>query len=104
MTKKLSRRNRQTPFGPGPWAEHSLCSQHPSNLWLDGPKTPQQEAYLKGICSRCPVYDQCLEWALKNDELVRRDCVWCFVAGKTAKERKSIILEKQVETLGEEND
>lgn len=61
------------------WRLLSACAEH-GDIFFDWKRV----AEAKTICATCPVKEQCLEFAIKNDE---RDGVW---GGLTAKERKAL--------------
>jgi WhiB family redox-sensing transcriptional regulator len=61
------------------WRIHSACADH-FDIFFDWKRV----AEAKAVCDTCSVKEQCLEFAVKNDE---RDGVW---GGLTAKERKAL--------------
>jgi len=61
------------------WRIHSACADH-FDVFFDWKRV--EEA--KTICGTCTVREQCLQFAIDNDE---RDGVW---GGLTAKERKAL--------------
>ena len=66
------------------WEEYGLCSSVGGDLWFPARGEIAHTRAAKRICQRCPVKDQCLEQALRNDE---RFGVW---GGFTPKERTAL--------------
>jgi WhiB family transcriptional regulator, redox-sensing transcriptional regulator len=64
------------------WQERALCSQTDPEAFFPEKGGSTREA--KRICSRCEVKDQCLEYALGNDE---RFGIW---GGLSERERRRI--------------
>jgi WhiB family redox-sensing transcriptional regulator len=53
------------------WRDDALCRRHDPELWFPvaGPTTDvykEQVREAKGVCTNCPVREQCLEWALER--------------------------------------
>lgn len=64
------------------WHENALCQQtDPESFY---PERGYSADYAKTICHRCPVKDECLQWALDHDE---QHGVW---GGKSEKERREL--------------
>jgi WhiB family transcriptional regulator, redox-sensing transcriptional regulator len=85
---------RHTPDSPTShdWRHDALCAdprEGSPELWFPigntGPSTLQTEA-AKAVCRRCPVMDQCLQWALANPRLADHG-VW---GGLSEDERRNI--------------
>lgn len=52
---------------PQPWMEDALCSQVDPNVFFPDTTGGSYRA-AKMVCYRCPVREQCLEYALRNNE------------------------------------
>lgn len=48
------------------WMARGLCTDHGCDLWFS--KDPDEIAEAKTICARCPVADNCLEFAFETRE------------------------------------
>lgn len=46
------------------WRDDGLCTQIDADLWF--PEKGGGNSGVKRICGRCPVREQCLQWALEN--------------------------------------
>ncbi|WP_423487912.1 WhiB family transcriptional regulator [Mycobacteroides sp. PCS013] len=69
---------------PPKWAVNAVCAESTSEFFY-----PDEQDYItasaaKWACRRCPVRDECLQWALENDEQFG---VW---GATTPKERRRI--------------
>lgn len=53
------------------WKQRALCMEVDPELFY--PEKGGSTAPAKGICGRCEVRDDCLQWALEHDE---RDGIW----------------------------
>lgn len=51
---------------PGEWVDDALCAQTDPELFF--PEKGGNSLVVKRICAKCQVKDQCLEWALTNNE------------------------------------
>ncbi len=69
------------------WREHALCKEMDPEIFY--PPQGQNEAYLKAFCSRCPVQEQCLEFALKMND------PWGIWGGLTSIERARIAAHRK---------
>lgn len=69
------------------WRIDALCRQVGGEEFF--PEKGGSTVAVKRICARCPVKDECLEYALDNDE---RFGVW---GGKSERERKKIQRERE---------
>ncbi|KPI28796.1 WhiB family transcriptional regulator [Streptomyces sp. NPDC054950] len=53
------------------WREHAECRNEDPDLFFpigtSGPALLQTEQ-AKAVCRRCPVREQCLEWAMETDQ------------------------------------
>lgn len=69
------------------WRDHAACRGQDPDLFFPigstGPALVQIEQ-AKAVCRRCPVQEQCLEWALNTDQTIG---VW---AGTTETERRAL--------------
>ena len=69
------------------WRDHAACRQEDPDLFFPigstGPALLQTEQ-AKAVCSRCPVQEQCLEWALETDQAIG---VW---GGTSENERRAL--------------
>ncbi len=75
----------------GDWVEESKCgpaTAHLFNAFGNGWAAAQRTHEAKRICKRCPVQDECLEYALKARIRVG---VW---GGLSAKERDEILRQR----------
>lgn len=69
------------------WRSHAACRQeNPELFYPVGTTGPAVEQTLqaKAVCARCPVWKQCLAWALDTDQQFG---VW---GGSTEEERKAL--------------
>lgn len=67
---------------PESWRERAVCSQVDPEMWF--PEKGGSTSDAKKICLGCPVKNECLEYALTNDE---RFGVW---GGYSERERRRI--------------
>ncbi len=69
------------------WRDHAACRQEDPDLFFPigstGPALVQQEQ-AKAVCRRCPVREQCLQWALDTRQTLG---VW---GGTSENERRSL--------------
>jgi WhiB family transcriptional regulator, redox-sensing transcriptional regulator len=65
-----------------PWYERAVCPQTDPEAFY--PKKGGSTREAKRICRGCPVIDQCLQWALDNDE---RFGIW---GGLSERERRRL--------------
>lgn len=70
------------------WQADALCPQVGFDLFFVEIGGSTREA--KRVCAMCPVRDQCLEYALANDE---RHGIW---GGLAAHERQAILRRREV--------
>lgn len=75
------------------WHDYAACNDKP-NEWFYGQEERQgkkrhrptltvaEVRRAKAVCERCPVIDECLEWALETDE---KHGIW---GGTTGRERQ----------------
>lgn len=79
---------RQTPLlVPGDWVHDAACAPHPKEWWFpDGDRRTiwHQSARAKTICNTCPVREECLAYAIENDE---RYGIW---GGTSQRERRRL--------------
>ena len=53
------------------WAEQARCQDEDPDLFFpigESPESIEMTRQAKAICGMCGVRDQCLEWALENDQ------------------------------------
>ena len=50
---------------PPEWMSHGLCAEVDPDLWF--PETGESNREAKALCRRCPVRDDCLDYALAHD-------------------------------------
>ncbi|GAA5082362.1 WhiB family transcriptional regulator [Streptomyces sp. SID10815] len=69
------------------WRDHAACRQEDPDLFFPigttGPALLQTEQ-AKAVCGRCPVREQCLDWALETDQAIG---VW---GGTSENERRAL--------------
>ncbi|GAB2621698.1 WhiB family transcriptional regulator [Streptomyces capparidis] len=79
------------------WRHRAICRDEDPDLFFpigsSGPALLQAEA-AKRVCHRCPVREQCLEWALASGQDVG---VW---GGTTEDERRALKARRRRETAG----
>lgn len=68
--------------GSEDWRSKGICAQVGGDTWFPERGGSTKEA--KSVCHGCPVKDECLEWALTNDE---RFGVW---GGVSERERRAL--------------
>jgi len=70
------------------WLDQAACLDHDTDIFFpNGDTAPAQSqvaAAAKRVCSRCPVQDRCLTWAMETEA---GHGVW---GGLTEKERRSL--------------
>jgi WhiB family redox-sensing transcriptional regulator len=74
------------------WQDSALCAQSDPERWFPpngGNLTPARQ-----ICERCPVTDQCLEYALEVESRPEVQGRFGIYGGKTAGERKAIAARR----------
>ncbi len=85
------------------WRRQAACKGangdlfYPKSVWSRESKDvrQQREQMAKRVCARCSVQASCLDWALRNGEVVG---VW---GGKTERERRALAKSSQkTATLG----
>ncbi|GHD85877.1 WhiB family transcriptional regulator [Streptomyces naganishii] len=69
------------------WRDRAACRQEDPDLFFPigttGPALLQTEQ-AKAVCRRCPVQEQCLEWAMETDQAIG---VW---GGTSENERRAL--------------
>jgi len=65
-----------------PWADQALCAQTDPDAFHPDAGGSTREA--KAVCAKCPVVEDCLQWALTTNE---RFGVW---GGHSERERRAI--------------
>ena len=68
------------------WQYNALCAQTDPEAFFPEKGGSTREA--KSICAKCPVREQCLDWALDNDE---RFGIW---GGLSERERRKVKKER----------
>lgn len=66
------------------WREQAVCSQVDSDLWFPEKGEWGKSQQARDVCSRCPVINECLEFALTNGEV---NGIW---GGTTHEQRKEL--------------
>lgn len=70
-------------FNLEPWTDAALCAQVDTDLWFpEKQKGAAATKEAKAVCRRCPVVDECLNYALRRGE---SHGVW---GGHSSKERQ----------------
>ncbi|WNM68991.1 WhiB family transcription factor [Mycobacterium Phage TribleTrouble] len=69
---------------PEHWQADALCAQVDPDLFF--PERGQPGAPAKSVCARCPVIDQCREFALSSPTEL-----WGVWGGLSQRERRAII-------------
>ena len=67
-----------------PWVLEALCTQFPPDMWHPEPKDSATGQAAKNICHQCDVRDECLTYALDNNE---QEGIW---GGLVLKERRAL--------------
>ncbi|KUN89405.1 transcription factor WhiB [Streptomyces bungoensis] len=69
------------------WRDHAVCRQEDPDLFFPigtaGPAQVQTQR-AKAVCARCPVQEQCLDWAMDTDQSIG---IW---GGTTELERRAL--------------
>lgn len=73
-----------SPFDRNSWVGDAACLGADREAFFAHESQPELRHQAVAICRRCPVQEQCLAWALDNDE---RFGIW---GGKTERERRDI--------------
>ena len=76
------------------WQDKAACLDADSSLFLTGVTSRVLQA--KAICERCPVIDDCLAFALDNEDFEPH-----VYGGMTGDERRAIAQEIESEMMGE---
>lgn len=74
--------------GSGDWMSRGSCRGQNDDTHYPVPNSAQYKANLaraKRVCISCPVMDECLAWALSNDEM---EGVW---GGTSPRERAAML-------------
>lgn len=74
-----------------PWMDEARCAEVDPDLFF--PERGDAAKDAKKVCGGCPVVDQCLQYALKNEFM---DGIW---GGTSANERR-VMLGKVVQNTG----
>lgn len=76
------------------WQEHAACLDADPNLFLTGVTSRVLKA--KAICETCPVIDDCLSFAIANDDFEPH-----VYGGMTGDERRVLARQIEIEMLAE---
>lgn len=71
------------PAAPGKWVNSALCAEIDPELWF--PEQGGLSAPARRMCHRCPVVQDCLDYALETAQQ------WGVWGGATASERKRML-------------
>lgn len=71
------------------WQAYAECREHSPRMFF--PEKGVNVAYAKGVCARCQVREQCLEYAMQSVEV---HGVW---GGLTHRERVALRREQRIE-------
>lgn len=71
------------------WQEDAACPSTDPHIFF--PETAEETAAAKRVCFSCEVQDQCLLYALENNE---QHGIW---GGKTANQRRAIMRNARAE-------
>lgn len=86
----MTNENWSSPLAPLPWMERAVCASTDPDVWFPTKALDQQtEAKAKRICHRCPVIDECLEYALESDQ---RYGIW---GGLSEQERRGVARRRR---------
>lgn len=77
---------------PQPWTRDALCAQIGADLWF--PDKGESAAAAKAVCRGCPVVQECLKYALDNNE---RTGVW---GAMSERDRRKLHRGVAAEELG----
>jgi len=78
------------------YQENAACKDIPNpEIFYPSPGDTESLKAAKGLCSSCPVLNECLAYALDNNE---RFGIW---GGKSTRERLLILRAKRMLELGE---
>lgn len=69
------------------WRDDGICNTIDPEIWFPDKGGSTREA--KKVCARCPVTEQCLEYALERDE---RFGIW---GGKSERDRRKIKRQRK---------
>lgn len=67
------------------WRDDAACRDMPSTAWFPETFGPNNGVPAKAICAGCEVRDECLEYAIKNNET---DGIW---GGLNPRERQRLV-------------
>lgn len=82
------------------WFALGACRGEDPNTFFPARKEPWKVKAAKEICSRCPVSEKCLEWAIYHNE---RDGVWGGVSARKRRLlRRDAVANETAITLCEE--
>jgi len=51
----------------GDWREHARCADADPGIFFPGRDEAWVAEAAKAVCARCPVADECLQWAFDNN-------------------------------------
>lgn len=85
-------------LGDVSWMVDAMCKGTPSVWWFPDSNKPSSYAKARLICDKCPVADECLDYALRNDER------WWGMYGGTIPAERRVMLglkpRRQMDGLG----
>ena len=73
---------------PEEWQQSALCAEVGGDLWFPEESCVGNDA--KSICQRCPVQEECLETALRNNE---KFGIW---GGTSPNKRKQLMRQRRL--------
>jgi WhiB family redox-sensing transcriptional regulator len=73
------------PTDPAPWMSRALCKETDPEAFY--PEKGSSNRPAKSVCGKCEVRDECLEYALANDER------WGIWGGLSEKQRRKLKRE-----------
>jgi WhiB family redox-sensing transcriptional regulator len=78
------------------WQDSALCAQSDPERWF--PPKGGNLTSARRICERCPVTEQCLEYALEIESRPEVQGRFGIYGGKTASERDDIVIARRAES------
>lgn len=78
---------------PGTWTDHAICKGHLDLFFPEQNQHQSSTPRALAFCNRCPVVDQCRDFALHNGE---RFGIWgAMTVGQLRSERNRLGIELQ---------
>jgi len=84
-------RNAAMAWAPGTWVGEAICSETDPELFF--PEKGKPAAMAKLVCRRCPVLEQCREYAVNAPMVL--EGVW---GGTTVRERRELRRDRGIRT------